>query len=87
MYDIKLFNEIDDIDHFTIAIRQGREFNRSRAIYFIRKYSSYYDYVNAIDSRFDESGQTFEDFTNDDLYNSLILIRDEMVKHVEINGF
>ncbi len=87
MYDLELFNEIDDIDHFTIAVRQGKPFSRSKAIDFIRRYSARYAYVAALNERFNANGETFIDFNNQALYDSLIRIRNEMVKHTGIPGF
>lgn len=87
MYDIKLFNEIDDIDHFTLAIRRGDSLDRGRAIYFIKKYAACYDYVSALDARFDCASESFEKFGEKELYDSLINIRNAMASHVQIKGF
>ena len=87
MYDIKLFNEIDDIDHFTLAIRKGAALDRGKAIYFIKKYAACYDYVKAVDDRFDCATETFDGFGEKDLYDSLIKIRDAMAAHTQIKGF
>lgn len=87
MYDIKLFNEIDDIDHFTLAIRRGAALDRDRAIYFIRKYAACYDYVSALDARFDAATGSFDEFGEKELYDSLINIRNVMAAHIQIKGF
>ncbi len=87
MYDLELFNEIDDIDHFTLAVRKGRPLDRKAAIGLIRRYAARYGFVATLDARFDAVGETFDGFDNRALYDSLVLIRDEMVRHVGIRGF
>lgn len=87
MYDLELFNEIDDIDHFTLAVRKGKPFDRQAAIAFIRRYAARYSYTAALNERFDAVGETFDSFDDRALYDSLIAMRDEMVKHVGIKGF
>ena len=87
MYDLELFNEIDDIDHFTLAVHKGRPLDRKAAIDLIRRYAARYGFVAALDARFDAVGETFDGFDNRALYDSLVLIRDEMVRHVGIRGF
>ena len=87
MYDLELFNEIDDIDHFTLAVRKGKPFDRKTAIGLIRRYAARYDCVAALDARFDAVGETFDSFDDRALYDSLVRLRDEMVRHVGIRGF
>ena len=87
MYNKILFNEIDEIDHFTIAIRKGADFNREKAVAFIKKYSSYYSFVENLEDCFNKNGEDFSNYSNDELYAFLIEIRDEMAKNVEIKGF
>lgn len=87
MYDLELFNEIDDIDHFTLAVRKCRSLDRKAAIDLIRRYAARYDYVAALDARFGAVGETFDSFDDRALYDSLVLMRDEMVRHVGIKGF
>lgn len=87
MYDLELFNEIDEIDHFTLAVRKGRPFDRKAAIALIRRYAARYPYVAALDARFDAVGETFGSFDDQALYESLIRMRDEMAGHVGIRGF
>ncbi len=87
MYDLELFNEIDDIDHFTLAVRKGKPFDRKAAIAFIRRYSARCDYAAALDERFAAVGETFDGFDDRALYDSLVMMRDEMVRHVGIEGF
>ena len=87
MYDLQLFNEIDDIDHFTLAVRKGKPFDRAKAIGFIRRYAARYDYVAALNARFDATGDELTDLDDQALYDCLILIRDAMAGHVGIQGF
>ena len=87
MYDLELFNEIDDIDHLTLAVRKGKPLDRPKAVDLIRRNAARYDYVAALNERFDAAGESFDDFDDQTLYDSLILIRDEMVKHVGVKGF
>ncbi len=87
MYDLELFNEIDDIDHFTLSVRNGKPFERETAIDLIRRSAARYRYVAALNERFDAVGETFANFDDQTLYNFLILTRDEMVRHVGIKGF
>ncbi len=87
MYDLELFNEIDDIDHFTLAVRKGASFDRKTAIGFIRRYAAKYNYVAALDEQFDAVGETFDSFDDRALYDSLVRMRDELFKHVGIGGF
>ena len=87
MYDLELFNEIDDIDHFTLAVRKGKPFDRKTAIDLIRRCAARYDCVAALDARFDAVGETFDGFDDCALYDSLVRMRDEMVRHVGIGGF
>ena len=87
MYDLELFNEIDEIDHFTLAVRKGRPIDRKTAIGLIRRYAARYSYAAALDGRFDAVGETFDGFDDRALYDSLVRMRDEMVRHVGIRGF
>ena len=87
MYDLQLFNEIDEVDHFTLAVRNGKPFDRKTAIDFIRRCAARYDYVAALNERFDAVGETFDSFDDRTLYAFLIRIRDEMVRRVGIKGF
>ena len=87
MYDLELFNEIDDIDHLTLAVRKGKPLDRKKAADFLRRYAARYAYVSALNERFDAPGECFDELDDRALYDSLILIRDEMVKSVGIQGF
>ena len=87
MYDPELFNEIDDIDHLTLAVRKGKPLDRRKAVDFIRRYAARYACVAALDERFDAAGESFADLDDPALYDCLIRIRDEMVKHTGIPGF
>ena len=87
MYDPELFNEIDDIDHLTLAVRKGRPLERKKAADFIRRYAARYAYAAALNERFDAPGESFDSFSDQALDDCLILLRNEMVKHVGIPGF
>lgn len=87
MYDLQLFNEIDDIDHFTLAVRKGRPFDRAKAIGFIRRYAARYEFVAALNARFDAADDELTDLDDQALYDCLILIRNKMAGHVGIQGF
>lgn len=86
MYNLQLFNEIDDIDHFTLAVRKGKDFDRDKAVWFIKRYSSYYPFVEKLSPNFNKSGESFDGFTDKELYAFLIKIRDEMAKNTFSDG-
>ncbi len=87
MYDLEQFNEIDDIDHLTLAVRKSKPLDRKKAVDLIRRNAARYACVAALNERFDAAGEAFDELDDAALYDCLILIRDEMVKHVGIRGF
>lgn len=82
-----IFNEIDEIDHFTKAVRGGRPLDRKSASALIKKYAAEYDCVGALDSRFTANDEDLGSMTEAQLYDSLIEVRNAMTGLVGIKGF
>ena len=87
MYDRKIFNEIDEIDHFTKAIRGGTPLDRQKAAVLIKTNAAKYGFVGAVNARFTANGDDLSDLTDNELYDGLVAVRNAMSKNVGIKGF
>ena len=87
MYDGVIFNEIDEIDHFTKAVRGGRPLDRKSAAALIKKYAAGYDCGGALDSRSTANGEDLGSMTEAQRYDSRVEVRNAMTGLVGIKGF
>lgn len=87
MYNGVIFNEIDELDHFTKAVRGGRPLDRKSAAALIKKYAAEYDCVGALDSRFTANGEDLGSMTEAKLYDGFVEVRNAMTGLVGIKGF
>ena len=76
-----LFLDIDIIDHLTKASRDGKGFDKKRAVELIRNYTEYYPELAEVQLKVDPVCVTADDGEKE-LYDSLIVIRDKLMKKI-----
>lgn len=73
-----VFLDVDIIDHLTKASRDGKGFDKRRAVELIRSYNEYYGLENAglsVDPVY-----VTEEADEKELYDSLIAVREHIMK-------
>lgn len=82
MYErCSVFLDIDIIDHLTKACRDGKGFDKKKAVDIIRSYYELYDSLQTVKLPVDSVKVTIDE-DEGKLYESLIIIRDHLIAGV-----
>ena len=81
--DLSIIKDVDEIDHVTVHYRrEGRPLDKKEAVRLIKKDAAVYKTANALDLGFDPTFINENSFSEQELYEALVRIREALMTDI-----